>query len=101
MDLYHDTLPHIWTLIAINNEKLNPVQSSDHVTQQSHTIFNNKIALPFDEHAYHNKFGKTNFHNSQLEYIIQVKFLVSLNSSMSELIQTELKITNLAELIEA
>ena len=101
MDLYHDTFPDIWTLIAINNEKLNSVESSDHVTQQSHTVFNNKIALPFDEHAYHNKFGKINFHNSQLEYNIQVKFLVNLNFSISELIQTELKITNLAELIEA
>jgi hypothetical protein len=78
------------------------VDSSDHVTQQSHTIFNNKIALPLDEHTYHNKFGKINFHNSQLEYIIQVKYSVNLNSSVSELIPTELKITNLVEeLIEA
>ena len=65
-------------------------------------FFNNKIALPLDEHTYHNKFGKINFHNSQLEYIIQVKYSVNLNSSVSELIPTELKITNLVEeLIEA
>lgn len=68
---------------------------------QSHTIFYTMTTLTLDEYTIIISWARLIFHNSQLEYEIQSKYLVNLNSQISDLIQTE-KITNLVEeLMEA